>query len=202
MITKKATKKDINKVSSLVYSAFEKYELFKINGNKSSKEKVLRKLLTINVQLNINRGYCYLCFENQQLIGVYNLIPPHEKRTSILEYIKNGALKIIMTSNWKTLTQLLQNIHRAENIMAHSTKNYWYLDTLAIDSNIQGAGFGSKILTLIKKKITGDAILKLITNSQRNAIFYRKNGFHTIRTSNFKNAEANIQTWLFEYKKH
>ncbi|KGB51095.1 hypothetical protein LH61_06370 [Leuconostoc mesenteroides P45] len=200
MIIKKATTKDVSKVSSLVYDAFETYELFNIDDAHSSKDSILRKLLTINMQVNINRGYCYLCFDNDQLVGVFNLLPPHVKEPSLIEYIKNGALKIIMTSNWRTLTQLLKNIHQAEDIMAQDQKDYWYLDTLVIDPNSQGSGYGSKILTFIKEQVQDPSYLKLITNAQRNAIFYRKNGFHTVRTSDFTNAETTIQTWLFEYR--
>ncbi|CAM3196555.1 GNAT family N-acetyltransferase [Leuconostoc rapi] len=200
MIIKKATSTDISKVASLVYDAFEQYELFNIGEDKASKANVLRKLLTINMKINISSGYCYLCFDNEQLVGVFNLIPPHMKQPSVIDYIKSGALKIILTSPWKTLIQLLKNIHRAEDIMAQDKKDYWYLDTLVIDPNSQGSGYGSKILTLIKEKVTAPAQLKLITNAERNAVFYRKNGFHTVRTTAFKQDSSTIKTWLFEYQ--
>ncbi|KAA8328325.1 GNAT family N-acetyltransferase [Leuconostoc carnosum] len=203
MDIRKAELGDSDKISELVYKAFKNYELFNIPSNHSSKISALQEIFKLNTIAYINEKSCYVCFEDGDLIGTFNLINLQNSSVTIFDYLKAGAFVSLFKINMLTTSKILKNIIKADSILNEYKPKYWYLDTLVISPQKQGSGFGSQIITQIKKMIQNkskQSNLRLITNSNVNAKFYIKNGFSITKKETFTMKENKITTWSFLYQ--
>ena len=79
-------------------------------------------------------------------------------------------------------------------------KDWWYLDTLAVEKTHQGQGLGSHMLNFILKIYIakrGGGVLSLMTNTTLNRAFYLKNGFSEYSACVVEYKERAMPNWLF-----
>lgn len=203
MYIKKATLSDIKQISDSVYEAFKEYELFAIKASNQSKESVLKELFKLNTIAYIQKDSCYVCIENEKLVGTFNLIDLRNRSIGISDFLKAGALKALFQMNILTIGQIMNRLIKADSALKDYGKDYYYLDTLVISPQHQGNGLGSKIIDYIKDLIESESEkvdLRLITNSDINAMFYTKNGFVVTKKSSFDVLDQRITTWSFLYQ--
>ena len=89
------------------------------------------------------------------------------------------------------LSKILNFFHFSEDARADCDKKHpsaWYLEVLAVDDSLKGHGLGSGMLQdylipYIQKH--GGEELTLITNTEGNRKFYKKNGFRSFLSASW-----------------
>ncbi|MCM0599030.1 GNAT family N-acetyltransferase [Periweissella fabalis] len=200
MKIKKATLHDILAIAELNFDGFKDYELFNISVSEAKHTKALYEILKLNAVASIQKGYGYLCYDADKLIGYFSLIPAGQELDG-LAFLKAGAWKIPLLTSFKTSRQLLSQVLKAEAILKPFPKDYWYLDTLVVVPGNQGSGYGSRILQAAKDLVIKNhgRKLRLITNATRNRDFYTKNAFINDAIILPTDNNSNFTTWSFYF---
>lgn len=200
MKIKKATLHDILAIAELNFDGFKDYELFNISVSEAKHTKALYEILKLNTVASIQKGYGYLCYDADKLIGYFSLIPAGQELDG-LAFLKAGAWKIPLLTSFKTSRQLLSQVLKAEAILKPFPKDYWYLDTLVVVPGNQGSGYGSRILQAAKDLVITNhgSKLRLITNATRNRDFYTKNAFINDAIILPTDNNSNFTTWSFYF---
>ena len=112
MYIKKATLSDIKQISDSVYEAFKEYELFAIKASNQSKESVLKELFKLNTIAYIQKDSCYVCIENEKLVGnfkaIYDTILKAKPSAAKGTYVKNVAISSTMGPGIKVASESLE----------------------------------------------------------------------------------------------
>ncbi|CAH0417682.1 GNAT family N-acetyltransferase [Periweissella ghanensis] len=200
MEIKKAHLTDLRAIAELNFNGFKDYELFKIGAKPAKFTKALYELLKLNAAVSIKAGYSYVCYDAGKLIGYFSLIPAGQELDGPA-FLKAGAWKIPLITNFKTSRQLLGHVLKAEAILNPFPKDYWYLDTLVVAPGNQGSGYGSRILQAVKDLVIKNhgRKLRLITNATRNRDFYTKNAFINDAIILPTDNNSNFTTWSFYF---
>lgn len=76
----------------------------------------------------------------------------------------------------------------------------WYLNSLAVSKSCQGQGLGSRIIAdciipYIQERDGG--LLTLITNTEKNRFFYKKNGFEEFHEMFLRRNGKELGNWSY-----
>ena len=126
--------------------------------------------------------YKYKCFVGTidgKIVSIALLQNPNVKRVTIFDYIKAGGVGLLFPVGFKSLINFF-DISEESHKPCEKYNDAWYVELLAVSKDYKGQGLGSNMLNncLIPYiKSEGGTQLALITNTEQNCIFYKKNGF-------------------------
>lgn len=162
--------------------------------------KFLVSLFVIQSRIELKKGIGILIVDNGQPIGVAFFGPSHTI-TDLWDYLWAGGLKLIPYLKNKMLFELLKQNNLAEEACQNEAgKGTWYLSLLAIDAKYQGQHLGSNLLnhhifSYLKEKRVKK--LTLITNTENNCNFYKKNGFKNFDINILGSKKHMVNNWSF-----
>jgi len=107
-------------------------------------------------------------------------MPPGDERESPWRMIRVGALPVIPSLGFAVIRSYLRIQELAHKMrIRYITKPHWYLSQLAVEPELQGKGYGQRVLTPTLKRIDGEGkAVYLETLNPRAVPFYQKLDFH------------------------
>ena len=136
--------------------------------------ELLESLLT---RLYIKEETCLVAEQDGEILAVALL---QQNNFSILSYLLNGVIKLFRYISPRNFLKYLDLVDRSEEHLKKSNSFDWYLMLLAVNPSLKGQGVGSAFLRdavepYVKSK--GCKRLGLITSTEKNVPFYKKNDY-------------------------
>lgn len=175
---------EIKEISRFTTETFGDYPFFKFAfKNLENEEKYLRymdKLHYVHIKANMYKYKCFVGTIDEKIVSIALLQNPNVKRVTIFDYIKAGGVGLLFPVGFKSLINFF-DISEESHKSCEKYNDAWYVELLAVSKNHKGQGLGSDMLNdcLIPYiKSEGGTQLALVTNTEQNCKFYKKNGFN------------------------
>ena len=156
--------------------------------------ELLESLLT---RLYIKEETCLVAEQDGEILAVALL---QQNDFSILSYLLNGVIKLFRYISPRNFLKYLDLVDRSEEHLKKSNSFDWYLMLLAINPSVKGQGVGSAFLRdavepYVKSK--GCKRLGLITSTEKNVPFYKKNEYVLLDFMELEYGTKSIGNWAF-----
>ena len=156
--------------------------------------ELLESLLT---RLYIKEETCLVAEQDGEILAVALL---QQNDFSILSYLLNGVIKLFRYISPRNFLKYLDLVDRSEEHLKKSNSFDWYLMLLAVNSSLKGQGVGSAFLRdavepYVKSK--GCKRLGLITSTEKNVPFYKKNDYVLLDFMELEYGTKPIRNWAF-----
>lgn len=177
-----AKRDELEKCIALMADAFFPYEFSKIYcaGNETRRYKFTEAVQRTALSIYFKRKTLFVAVEQGEIFACACIDRPGEKSPSLWEQTKNGALKLVSIAGVKETLGYANMFSITERHCYEIKEPHWYLANYGVAPHLQQKGFGCKALVrglfpYIAKH--GGGKLLLVTNSEVNSRFYKKNGF-------------------------
>jgi len=156
--------------------------------------ELLESLLT---RLYIKEETCLVAEQDGEILAVALL---QQNNFSILSYLLNGVIKLFRYISPRNFLKYLDLVDRSEEHLKKSNSFDWYLMLLAVNPSLKGQGVGSAFLRdavepYVKSK--GCKRLGLITSTEKNVPFYKKNDYVLLDFMELEYGTKSIGNWAF-----
>ena len=156
--------------------------------------ELLESLLT---RLYIKEETCLVAEQDGEILAVALL---QQNNFSILSYLLNGVIKLFRYISPRNFLKYLDLVDRSEEHLKKSNSFDWYLMLLAVNPSLKGQGVGSAFLRdavepYVKSK--GCKRLGLITSTEKNVPFYKKNDYVLLDFMELEYETKSIGNWAF-----
>ena len=156
--------------------------------------ELLESLLT---RLYIKEETCLVAEQDGEILAVALL---QQNDFSILSYLLNGIIKLFRYISPRNFLKYLDLVDRSEEHLKKSNSFDWYLMLLAVNPSLKGQGVGSAFLRdavepYVKSK--GCKRLGLITSTEKNVPFYKKNDYVLLDFMELEYGTKSIGNWAF-----
>lgn len=156
--------------------------------------ELLESLLT---RLYIKEETCLVAEQDGEILAVALL---QQNDFSILSYLLNGVIKLFRYISPRNFLKYLDLVDRSEEHLKKSNSFDWYLMLLAVNSSVKGQGVGSAfrrdaVEPYVKSK--GCKRLGLITSTEKNVPFYKKNDYVLLDFMELEYGTKSIGNWAF-----
>ena len=156
--------------------------------------ELLESLLT---RLYIKEETCLVAEQDGEILAVALL---QQEDFSLLYYLLNGVIKLFCYISPRNFLKYLDLVDRSEEHLKKSNSFDWYLMLLAVNPSVKGQGVGSAFLRdavepYVKSK--GCKRLGLITSTEKNVPFYKKNDYELLDFMELEYGTKSIGNWAF-----
>lgn len=202
---REANSKDFDRIAHLSAQSFGNYPYFtcvfrNAFKNEDAYKAYMEKLHRINIKANAQQNKCFVGVQDGEIVSAALIQDPAKKKADVEDYVKAGGLSLAFPVG---LSKILNFFHFSEDARADCDKKHpsaWYLEVLAVDDSLKGHGLGSGMLQdclipYIQKH--GGEELTLITNTEGNRKFYKKNGFQEFSERKLEQNGQTIGNWSF-----
>ncbi|WP_018142601.1 GNAT family N-acetyltransferase [Alloscardovia criceti] len=209
MITyREATAAEIPYIAKLSAQSFGNYPFFDFAFLNSFQRDdayfdYMEKLHRIHTKANMQQHKCFVGVKDGKIVSTALLQDPRAKRVGIWDYIKAGATSLVFPVGFSKILNFFSISEEAHEDCAREYPNAWYLEKLAVDPSMKGAGLGSSMIKdclIPYVKENSGKELTLITNTQANRKFYTKNGFDEFAERTLERDDEKIGNWSFRHK--
>ncbi len=206
MITfRTAQKKDAEACVDLLTESFLTYEYFHIfSKTPEAQKKFIKTVLTIELRVALKKSVVLVAEKAQKVIAAALLEKPDYKDPSLLEYILSGGLNLVRVGGFKNALGFLDMFDQTNNACRQfkkTTPSCWHLSSLAVADTCKGQGIGSRMLLegiFPYVRQNNGKVLTLITNTQKNCLFYKKNGFEEFKYEFLNFNDISLSNWSFK----
>ncbi len=198
-------KKEIKEVAQMVADSFGEYPMYTLTfrdkfKNKEDFIRYISKLNNVHISANFKKHKCFVGIENNKIVSVALLQNPKIKRISLLNYIFSGGIKLLFPVGFKIIIDFFKISNIAHEACEKEHKGAWYIELLAVSPECKGKGFGTKMIfdclaPYIKSQ--GGKEAALITNTENNCKFYKKNGFENFSFNKIEWKNKSLNNWSF-----
>ena len=156
--------------------------------------ELLESLLT---RLYIKEETCLVAEQDGEILAVALL---QQEDFSLLSYLLNGVIKLFCYIKPRNFLKYLDLVDRSEEHLKKSNSFDWYLMLLAVNPYLKGQGVGSAFLRdavepYVQSK--GCKRLGLITSTEKNVPFYKKNDYVLLDFMELEYGTKSIGNWAF-----
>jgi len=160
----------------------------------------MQKLNRVHITANARKHTCFVGECEGEIVSVALLQNPNIKRINLFDYILAGGVGLLFPVGFGRLLDFFAISNQAHADCAKQYPKEWYVELIACQAISKGQGLGSKMLNdclcaYVKKQ--GGTKLTLITNTEQNCGFYKKNGFVNFAVSELKWKDKTVQNWSF-----
>ena len=192
---------ELQPCADLAARAFGDYEYFSIYvPNDKKRQRFLRALLHSEFQSNQKSAVFFTAKKDGVLAAAAMLCAPDYRKPSDGQYLRTGYLVAMLHGGIRNVNAW-NEMEKKAGAPCHSlTGNIWYLSLLTVDPAFAGHGIGSGMLRdclIPYVRQQGGNALCLFTNSQRNRLFYQKNGFTEFHAQQFYYDGKQIGSWSY-----
>jgi len=180
----KVQKRDIVQASHVLADAFQRDPVWnKIYEGESDIEKRFRALFEGGVRYCLKYGEVYA--PSEDLEGVIGLVPGEYADTTWWRAIRSGTMSVGMRMGLNTAKKVRTVFKpitedRHEHMAGHT---FLYLLVLGVATEMQGKGFGRKLIgAAIEKSEREGLLLYLETSEEENIKMYEHFGFRLLKT--------------------
>ncbi len=205
IIYREAYKKEIKEIAKMVADSFSEYPMYTLTFRDKFKCKddfirYITKLNKVHIRANAKKHKCFVGIENGEIVSVALLQDPKIKRISLLNYIIAGGISLLFPVGFKRIIDFFDISNKAHEACEKENSDAWYIELIAVSPKYKGQGLGSKMINdcLIPyaKSQEGNK-LSLITNTETNCKFYKKNGFDNFAFDKIYWKDKSISNWSF-----
>ena len=201
IIYRKARLDEYQKIGKVVADSFFDYPFLTLIIDDLKKPdyypaflELLESLLT---RLYIKEETCLVAEQDGEILAVALL---QQNDFSILSYLLNGVIKLFRYISPRNFLKYLDLVDRCEEHLKKSNSFDWYFMLLAVNPSIKGQGVGSAFLRdavepYVKSK--GCKRLGLITSTEKNVTFYKKNEYELLDFMELEYGSKSIGNWAF-----
>lgn len=185
----------------LAADAFVDYEYFSLYVPDDRRRlRFLRAMLAAEFRANANRALFITVKKGGALAAVAMLCDPEYKKPTDMEYMKAGYGKVFFHGGIRNVSAWNTTEAEALKPCRSLTGGVWYLNLLTVAPTFEGQGIGSaalqeQIIPYVREH--GGKALCLFTNSERNRMFYQKNGFVEFHAQQFSYKGKSIRSWSY-----
>lgn len=202
---REAYKCEIKAIAKMAAKSFGEYPMytFTFRDKFKSKEDFIRyitKLNRVHMTANIKKHKCFVGVENGKIVSVALLQNPKIRRISLWNYIISGGISLLFPVGFKRIIDFFDLSNQAHEPCAREHSDAWYIELLAVSSECKGQGLGSKMISdclIPYVKAQGGKEISLITNTEANCKFYKKNRFENFSHEMLNWKDKSIDNWSF-----
>ena len=192
---------ELQPCADLAARAFGDYEYFSIYvAEDKRRQRFLRALLHSEFRSNQNSAAFFTAKKDGLLAAAAMLCAPDYRKPSDGQYLRTGYLAAMLHGGIRNVNAW-NEMEKKAGAPCHSlTGNIWYLSLLTVDPAFAGHGIGSGMLRdclIPYVRQQGGNALCLFTKSQRNRLFYQKNGFTEFHAQQFSYDGKQIGSWSY-----
>ena len=145
----------------------------------SKRPRQLFGLTLITMRYSCRYGELYAT-PGMEAVAAWSL--PGNEHESPWRMIRAGALAVIPSLGFAVIRSYLRIQELAHKIcIRYINEPHWYLSQLAVEPELQGKGYGQRVLTPTLQRIDGEGkAAYLETLNPRAVPFYQKLGFHDL----------------------
>ena len=201
LIYRKARIDEYQKIGKVVSDSFFDYPFLTLIIDDLKKPEnyptVLELLESLLTRLYIKEETCLVAEQDGEILAVALL---QQNDFSILSYLLNGVIKLFRYISPRNFLKYLDLVDRSEEHLKKSNSFDWYLMLLAVNPSVKGQGVGSAFLRdavepYVKSK--GCKRLGLITSTEKNVPFYKKNDYVLLDFMELEYGTKSIGNWAF-----
>ena len=195
---------DMNACIELTAKAFEHYDFFSVYIPYKRRMRLFLKSM-LGVEFRVNRGlvHFFTARDNGRIAAVAILRDSGYKMPNEMQYLKAGFWKNCVIGGFRNVAAWFEMDQKAEapcRELIAGKENAWYLHLLAVDTEKEGKGIGSRMLQeciIPYVRGHGGKTLCLYTNSEINCRFYEKNGFRQFNSTSFSYKGRSFGSWSY-----
>lgn len=201
IVYRKARLDEYQKIGKIVADSFFDYPFLTLIIDDLKKPEYylafLELLESLLTRLYIKEETCLVAEQDGEILAVALL---QQNDFSILSYLLNGVIKLFRYISPRNFLKYLDLVDRSEEHLKKSNSFDWYLMLLAVNSSVKGQGVGSAFLRdavepYVKSK--GCKRLGLITSTEKNVPFYKKNDYVLLDFMELEYGTKSIGNWAF-----
>ena len=201
IVYRKARLDEYQKIGKVVVDSFFDYPFLTLIIDDLKKPEnypaFLELLEILLTRLYIKKETCLVAEQDGEILAVALL---QQNDFSILSYLLNGVIKLFRYISPRNFLKYLDLVDRSEEHLKKSNSFDWYLMLLAVNSSVKGQGVGSAFLRdavepYVKSK--GCKRLGLITSTEKNVPFYKKNDYVLLDFMELEYGTKSIGNWAF-----
>lgn len=188
----------------LAADAFSDYEYFSLYVPEDRRRlRFLRAMLASEFRANANRAFFLTVKKGGDLTAVAMLCDPDYKKPTDMEYMKAGYGTVFLHGGIRNVSAWNAMEDEALRPCHSLSDGVWYLNLLTVAPAFEGQGIGSaalreQIIPYVREH--GGKTLCLFTNSERNRVFYQKNGFEEFHAQQFSYKGKSIGSWSYRVR--
>ena len=201
IVYRKARLDEYQKIGKVVVDSFFDYPFLTLIIDDLKKPEYypafLELLEILLTRLYIKKETCLVAEQDGEILAVALL---QQNDFSILSYLLNGVIKLFRYISPRNFLKYLDLVDRSEEHLKKSNSFDWYLMLLAVNPSVKGQGVGSAFLRdavepYVKSK--GCKRLGLITSTEKNVPFYKKNDYVLLDFMELEYGTKSIGNWAF-----
>ena len=201
IVYRKARLDEYQKIGKVVADSFFDYPFLTLIIDDLKKPEYylafLELLESLLTRLYIKEETCLVAEQDGEILAVALL---QQNNFSILSYLLNGVIKLFRYISPRNFLKYLDLVDRSEEHLKKSNSFDWYLMLLAVNPSLKGQGVGSAFLRdavepYVKSK--GCKRLGLITSTEKNVPFYKKNDYVLLDFMELEYGTKSIGNWAF-----
>ena len=201
IVYRKARLDEYQKIGKIVADSFFDYPFLTLIIDDLKKPEYylafLELLESLLTRLYIKEETCLVAEQDGEILAVALL---QQNDFSILSYLLNGVIKLFRYISPRNFLKYLDLVDRSEEHLKKSNSFDWYLMLLAVNPSLKGQGVGSAFLRdavepYVKSK--GCKRLGLITSTEKNVPFYKKNDYELLDFMELEYGTKSIGNWAF-----
>ncbi len=205
IIYREAKRKEIKAIAELVAASFGEYPMYTLCFRDKFKTKdrffaYMKKLNKVHILANARKHKCFVGVIDGKIVSIALLQDPSIKRINLFDYILSGGIGLLFPIGFQRLLGFFNVSNQAHKDCEEKYGASWYVELLAVSTEHKGHGLGSKMIKdclMPYVKSQNGKELALITNTESNCKFYKKNGFTNFAVSKLKWGDTSITNWSF-----
>ena len=201
IVYRKARLDEYQKIGKVVVDSFFDYPFLTLIIDDLKKPEnypaFLELLEILLTRLYIKKETCLVAEQDGEILAVALL---QQNDFSILSYLLNGVIKLFRYISPRNFLKYLDLVDRSEEHLKKSNSFDWYLMLLAVNPSVKGQGVGSAFLRYAVEpyvKSKGCKRLGLITSTEKNVPFYKKNDYVLLDFMELEYGTKSIGNWAF-----
>lgn len=168
--------------------------------NENAYFRYMEKLHRVHTRANMKRHKCFVGVENGRIVSSALLQDPSKSRISVWDYIMSGGVRVLFPVGFSRILDFFAASEEGHLDCAERHPDAWYIELLAVDTDMKSCGLGSGMINdcLIPYiRENGGGKLALTTNTEKNCVFYEKNGFDCFAERSLCRCGQEIKNWSF-----
>ena len=201
LIYRKARIDEYQKIGKVVADSFFDYPFLTLIIDDLKKPEYylafLELLESLLTRLYIKEETCLVAEQDGEILAVALL---QQNNFSILSYLLNGVIKLFRYISPRNFLKYLDLVDRSEEHLKISNSFDWSLMLLAVSPSEKGQEVGSAFLRDAVEpyvKTKGCKRLGLITSTEKNVPFYKKNDYVLLDFMELEYGTKSIGNWAF-----
>ena len=195
-------KEEISKCIDLITDSYNGYSFYEIFvEDKKRRFKFLKEIQKVCVKTCYKQQTILVSLQDDKIVPIAILKSPNEPEPTIWNYLCSGGLNVFLAGGIKNTLGWLKMYNESSAACHSISEDSWYLTSLVVANEFKNQGLGSKMLqdgVIPYISQHGGGLLTLITNSESNCNFYKKNGFTEFHNEVLNVNNKKLNNWGYK----